>query len=225
MVSSESLISRGILALNYFPEQTAKEEFAKAMQEALEYNSNWAFEFYALRMDVYDPDFLEGETIAKKKLKRSNEYEVMAIVNSMDYSPDGMSIEEQKKFSKMIKKIAPKTYTLSLDSNGYEYFGESLGLDWETIAINDDSIPDPPTTPLIRENNSGKKLLIVGSIYESVTPYKFSQDTAKLLKSPLISVDSSIHGPAAGYDIPCLNKVLIDFFVNDVTPKNMTCKS
>ena len=225
MISSESLISRGIVALNYFPEQTAKEEFSKAMQEALEYNSNWAFEFYALRMDGYDPDFLEGETIAKKKLKRSNEYEVMAIVNSMDYSPDGMSIEEQKKFSKMIKKIAPKTYTLSLDSNGYEYFGESLGLDWETIAINDDSIPDPPTTPLIRENKSGKKLLIVGSIYESVTPYKFSQDTAKLLKSPLISVDSSIHGPAAGYDIPCLNKVLIDFFVNDVTPKNMTCKS
>lgn len=225
MISSEYLISRGIVALNYFPEQSAKEEFSKALQDAVEYNSNWAFEFYALRMDGYDPDFLEGETLAKKKLKRSNEFEIMTIVNSMDYSPEDMSPEEQKEFSKLMRQVAPKTYALGIDSSGYQYFGESLGLSWEEIANRDDSIPDPPTTPLIRENTSGKKLLIVGSINESVTPYRFSQDTAKLLKSPLISVESSIHGPAAGYNIECLNDVLIDFFVNNVTPENMTCKS
>lgn len=225
MISSESLLSHGIFALNYFPEQDAKEEFSRAMQEALNYNSNWAFEYYALGLDGYDTDFLEGETIAKKRLKRSNEYEVMTIVNSMDYSGEDMSIEDQKKLIAKFKEVAPKTYALSVDSNGYEYFGESLGLDWATIARENDSIPDPPTVPLIRENNSGKKLLIVGSIFESVTPYKFSKDTAKLLKSPLISVESSMHGPAAGYDNPCLNKVLVDFFVNDATPEDMTCKS
>ena len=225
MISSESLISRGIVALNYFPEQDAKEEFSKAMQEALDYNSNWAFEFYALSMDGYDPEFLQGETIAKKKLKRSNEFEVMTIVNSMDYSPEDLSIEDQKKLLAKMKKVAPKTYALGVDSNGYQYFGESLGLDWATIARNNDSIPDPPTVPLVRENKSGKKLLIVGSMFESVTPYKFSKDTAKLLKSPLVSVESSIHGPAAGYDNSCLNKVLVDFFVNDITPEDMTCKS
>ena len=225
MISSESLLTRGILALNYFPEADAKEEFAKAMREAIDYGSNWAFEFYALRMDGYEPESLKGSSLAKKKLQRSNSFEIMTIVNSMDYSPEEMSVEDQKEMAKQMKAAAPKLYALNMDSSGYQYFGESLGVDWVTIATEDDSIPDPPTTPLIRENKSGKKLLIVGSIYEAVTPYKFSQDTAKLLKSPLISVESSIHGPAAGYDIPCLNDVLIDFFVNDVVPGDMTCKA
>ena len=225
MVSSESLLSRGILALNYFPEQDAKEEFAKAIKEALEYRSNWAFEFYALRMDGYDPESLKGSSLSAKKLKRTNSFEIMTIVNSMDYSPEELSIEDQKRMAKQMKAVAPKLYALNLDSSGYQYYGESLGVDWVSIANEDDSIPDPPTTPLIRENESGKKLLIVGSIYEAVTPYQFSKDTAKLLKSPLISVESSTHGPAAGYDIPCLNDVLIDFFVNDIVPGDMTCKA
>ena len=225
MVSSESLLTRGILALNYFPEQDAKEEFAKAIKEAIEYRSNWAFEFYALRMDGYDPESLKGSSLSAKKLKRTNSFEIMTIVNSMDYSPEELSIEDQKKMAKQMKAVAPKLYALNLDFSGYQYYGESLGVDWVSIANEDDSIPDPPTTPLIRENKSGKKLLIVGSIYEAVTPYQFSKDTAKLLKSPLISVESSTHGPAAGYDIPCLNDVLIDFFVNDIVPGDMTCKA
>jgi pimeloyl-ACP methyl ester carboxylesterase len=225
MVSSESLLTRGILALNYFPEQDAKEEFAKAIKEAIDYQSNWAFEFYALRMDGYDPESLKGSSLSAKKLKRSNSFEIMTIVNSMDYSPEELSAQDQKKMAKQMKAAAPKLYALNLDFSGYQYYGESLGVDWVSIANEDDSIPDPPTTPLIRENKSGKKLLIVGSIYEAVTPYQFSKDTAKLLKSPLISVESSTHGPAAGYDIPCLNDVLIDFFVNDIVPADMTCKA
>ena len=225
MVSSESLLTRGILALNYFPEQDAKEEFAKAIKEAIDYQSNWAFEFYALRMDGYDPESLKGSSLSAKKLKRSNSFEIMTIVNSMDYSPEELSAQDQKKMAKQMKAAAPKLYALNLDFSGYQYYGESLGVDWVSIANEDDSIPDPPTTPLIRENKSGKKLLIVGSIYEAVTPYQFSKDTAKLLKSPLISVESSTHGPAAGYDIPCLNDVLIDFFVNDIVPGDMTCKA
>lgn len=225
MISSESLVSRGILSLNYFPEDDAKEEFAKAMREAIDYKSNWAFEFYALRMDGYDPESLKGSSLSEKRLERSNSFEIMTIVNSMDYSPEDLSVAEQKRMSKLSREVAPRLYALGMDSSGYEYFGESLGVDWVSIATEDDSIPDPPTTPLIRENKSGKKLLIVGSIYEAVTPYKFSKDTAKLLKSPLISVESSTHGPAAGYDIPCLNDVLIDFFVNDIVPGDMTCKA
>lgn len=225
MISSESVLSRGILALNYFPEQSAKEEFDKAMQDLVDYQSNKLFEYYALQMDGYDPESLDGGSLEEKRLERSNSFEVMTIVNSMDYSPKDLTVAQQKEFSKRISVAAPKLYSLGQDSSGYQYFGESLGLDWEKIAKADDAIPDPPSTPLIRENKSGKKLLIIGSIYEAVTPYRFSKDTAKMLKSPLISVESSTHGPAAGYDIPCLNNMLIDFFVNDVVPGDMTCKA
>ena len=225
MISSESVLSRGILALNYFPEASAKEEFVKAMQDLVDYHYNKSFEYYALRMDGYDPESLDGASLKEKKLERSNSFEIMTIVNSMDYSPEDLTVAQQKEFAKRVSAVAPKLYSLSKDSSGYQYFGESLGLDWEKIAKADDAIPDPPITPLIRENKSGKKLLIIGSIYEAVTPYRFSKDTAKLLKSPLISVESSTHGPAAGYDIPCLNNVLIDYFVNDVVPEDMTCKA
>jgi hypothetical protein len=197
----------------------------KAMQDLVDYHYNKSFEYYALRMDGYDPESLDGASLEEKKLERSNSFEIMTIVNSMDYSPEDLTVAQQKEFAKRVSAVAPKLYSLSKDSSGYQYFGESLGLDWQKIAKADDSIPDPPTTPLIRENKSGKKLLIIGSIYEAVTPYRFSKDTAKLLKSPLISVESSTHGPAAGYDIPCLNNVLIDYFVNDVVPEDMTCEA
>jgi hypothetical protein len=112
---------------------------------------------------------------------------------------------------------------LGEDSSGYAYYGPSFGLDWATIARADLSIPDPPKTPLVRTNTSGKPLLIIGSLHESVTPFSFAKDTARLLKSPLISVESSVHGPAAGYNIPCLNDVLIDYFVNDKKIESQTC--
>ena len=225
MLSSESLLNRGILALNYYPEQTAKEEFAYAMQELEENRSNAVFEYYAFQLDGYNPESLTGSSLEEKELERSNEFEIMTIVNSMDYSPDELTVEEQKEYAKRTQAVAPKLYKLSIDSSGYRYYGEALGLDWEKIAEADDAIPDPPEEPLIRENKSGKKLLIVGSIDEAVTPYQFSKDTAELLKSPLISVESSVHGPAAGYNIACLNKVLVEYFVDDIVPGDMTCKA
>jgi hypothetical protein len=65
--------------------------------------------------------------------------------------------------------------------------------------------------------------LIIGSLYESVTPFAFAKDTATLLKSPLISVESDVHGPAAGYDNACLNKVLFDYFVIGLDIESQTC--
>ena len=182
------------------------------------------FEYLALQLDGYDPDSLGGESLATKKLKRSNSFEMLTIVNTMDYSPDEWSVDERKSYAKKSRAIAPKYAQLNSDASDYEYYGEDIGLSWEKIAESDPNIPDPPSTPLKRENLSGKKVLVIGSIRESVTPYKFAKETAKLLKSPLISVESSVHGPAAGYDIDCLNNVLIDYFVRDIIPQDMTCK-
>ena len=77
--------------------------------------------------------------------------------------------------------------------------------------------------PFVPSNPSGKQLLIVGSLFESVTPFSFAKDTAKLLGSPLITIESDIHGPTAGYDIDCLNDILISYFLTETTIEPLTC--
>ncbi len=223
LMSSEGLLTRGILALSYIPEDQAIEFFNNAMDDLLKDSWNGTFEYLALNLDGYDADKLEGETLSEKTLIRSNAYEVMMIVNTMDYAPDEMTIDEQKDSAAQIAAVSPLWTELNSDASGYNYFGPSLGIDWAKIARDDSMIPDPPKTPLKRTNTSGKPLLIIGSKYESVTPFTFAEDTARLLNSPLIAVESEVHGPAAGYDIACLNNVLIDFFVVGKKIQNQTC--
>jgi hypothetical protein len=205
------------------PEDQAIEEFNLAMDDLANYGWNAAFEFYAFNMDGYDPNSLTGSTLAKKKIVRSNLYEVMSIVNSIDYAWPELTEDQQRELNKKFEEVAPRWTALNQDSSGYEYVGPSVGLSWTKLAQDDPKIPDPPTRPLERINESGKELLIIGSTRESVTPFSFAKDTAKLLKSPLISVDSATHGPAAGYDIKCLNQVLIDFFVNNADVDDQSC--
>lgn len=223
MVSSESLLTHGIHALNYYPEADAIGIFNDAMDELVEYNWNGRFEYLAFQMDGYEPDSLEGTSLESKKIVRNNQYEIMAIVNSMDYEYPEMTTAEKKDFRARYKEVAPMWSELNSDPSGYEYYGEDLGLDWTSIADDDVNIPDPPKEIALRENKSGKPLLIIGSLNESVTPFAFAEDTAKVLKSPLISVESSIHGPAAGYNISCLNNILIDYFVNGKAIESQTC--
>lgn len=223
MISSEALLTHGILALSYFPEDQAISAFNSAMDDLYNYSWNGGFEWYAFQLDGYDPESLKGSSLSAKKLVRSNEFEIMTIVNTMDYSPEDSSVEDQKKIDKLVEAAAPKWTKLSSDASGYRYYGPSYGLSWSSIAESDPNIPDPPKVPLERKNLSGKQLLIIGSTHEAVTPFSFAKDTAKLLKSPLISVDSATHGPAAGYDIPCLNNVLIEFFVAGKNVPSQSC--
>ncbi len=224
MISPESLFRKGLFALNYLPEEQAKRDFISAM-DALEANrSNRIFEWYGLVMDGYDPSALEGgSSLDSKEIIRSNRYEVMEIVNSLDYAPAELTEEEQREFYQQTLKLAPRSTKLSMDSSGYINFKPSKIKDWVEIALADDQIPDPATEPLARENKSGKELLVIGSINESVTPYAFSKETAELLKSPLISVNDSVHAPAAYYNNSCLNRILVDYFISDKEIKNTTC--
>ena len=223
MISSEGLLTRGILALNYIPEETAIEVFNRALDDLDQNGWNGIFEFYSFWLFGYDANNLGGSSLEAKELVRSNMYEIAMIVNTMDYSPQDLSEADQAKIDKLSRAAAPKWIKLNSDASGYEYKGTWPGLSWEKIAKDDGAIPDPPTEPLARVNNSGKQLLIIGATREAVTPFTFAKDTAKLLKSPLISVDSSTHGPAAGYDIPCLNKVLVEFFTTDKAVKSQSC--
>ena len=221
--SSEGLLIRGIQALQYMPEDRAVNEFNLAMDELLKHGWNAPFEWYAFSLDGYDPDSLAGDSLSKKKLKRSNSYEVMMIVNSMDYASPELSEDKQRELYAKFEEVAPRWTELNQDSSGYHYVGPTLGLSWTRLAQDNPNIPDPPTSPLKRTNESGKELLIIGSTRESVTPFSFAKDTAKLLGSPLVSVQSATHGPAAGYDIKCLNEVLIDFFVKNKDVDDQSC--
>lgn len=222
-LSSETLLRRGILTMNYLPEEAAQDYFNQAMRQGFDEQWNGLFEWFGLRIDGYEPDFLEGSSMADKQIVRSNEYEVRVIVNSMDYAFPELSEAEQRELSERTREIAPLLSELYASDNNWEYIGPRLGLSFSDIATNDPNIPSPPTTPFIPQNTSGVPLLVIGSTNESVTPFSFAEDTAELLDSTLITVESSEHAPAAGYRIDCLNDVLVQFFTSDTPLEPTTC--
>jgi len=223
MISGEALFIWGLRTLNYYPADFAQEVFNRGIDEAYFSKWNGTFEWLAFSLDGYDPDSLDGASLADKNIIRTNSYEVRVIVNTMDYSGEPLSDDEQREISAKSAEIAPLMTALNSDSTGYEYIGPPKGLSWEDFATEDPLIPDPPKTPFIPSNPSGKQLLIIGSIDESVTPYSFAQDTAKLLAAPLVSVESSEHAPAAGYDNECINEVLTSYFLGTADVVDVTC--
>jgi pimeloyl-ACP methyl ester carboxylesterase len=223
MVSSESLFTRGIQMLNYYPESDAQDIFNTGMDDAYEYGWNGTFEWLGFTLDGYDADSLDGASLAEKNIVRSNEFEIRVIVNTMDFSLPPLTDDEQREWITRVQEVAPLIWELYSDASGYQYIGPPKGLDWRTLAIADDRIPDPPSVPFVPSNPSGKQLLIVGSLFESVTPFSFAEDTATLLGSPLITVESDVHGPTAGYNIDCLNEILIRYFLSEDTIEAATC--
>jgi hypothetical protein len=209
--------------LNYYPEADAQEIFNIGIDNATTYAWNGSFEWLAFTLDGYDADSLDGASLAEKNILRSNEYEIRVIVNTMDFSLPPLTEDEQREWNTRVQEVAPLTWELYSDDSGYEYIGPPKGLDWRVIALDDDAIPDPPSVPFVPSNPSGKQLLIIGSLFESVTPFSFAEDTAKLLGSPLITVESDRHAPAAGYGIDCLNDVLIRYFLSEDTIEAKTC--
>lgn len=224
-VSSEALFRRGLLTMNYLPERFAQDEFTGAVDEALDQQSITKFEWYGLVIDGYEPDSLAGATLGDKALIRSNEFDVRVIVNSMDFSFPELSEEQQVDLSIRAKQVAPLLSELSAADNGYEYVGPRLGVSFSTIARDDPDIPSPPDTPFIPQNPSGIPLLVVGATDESVTPFTFAVDTAELLDSVLITVESSEHAPVAGYRSNCLNDVIVSFFTSNTPPAPATCSA
>lgn len=224
MLSSEALFQAGIFAMNYLPEDEAAYYFNGAIDELWVNRWNGTFEWFGLWLDGYEPDALEGgNSLEEKNIIRSNEYEIRVIVNTMDFSEPPYTEEQQRDLSQRSKEIAPHFTALYQDASGYEYFGPPKGLSWYQIAIDDPVIPDPPDTPFVPANTSGKKLLIIGATRESVTPFAFAGATADLLASPLITVDTSMHAPAAYYTNSCVTEALLDYFVREVDMTDRQC--
>ena len=222
-ISSEALFAHGIAALNYLPEEEAQGYFDQGLFDAYNYQWNGTFEWFAFWLDGYDPDSLYGETLDDKVIIRSNEFEIRSIVNTMDFSLPPLSETEQRELAEKSESVAPLLNELYSDPSGYEYFGPPKGLSWYQIALDDPQIPDPPATPFIPSNPSRAKLLIIGAMRESVTPFSFAEDTAKILNSPLISVDTDIHAPAGNYSNECVNRILVDYLLDRADIESASC--
>ena len=222
-ISSESLFTRGIAALNYVPQADAQNYFNQGIFDAVQYRWNGTFEWFAFWLDGYDPETLYGESIEAKEMVRSNEYEIRTMVNTMDFSQAPLSEQQQREFSDRAEDVAPLLSALYSDASGYEYFGPPKGLSWYQIALDDPSIPIPPDEPFVPSNPSGAELLIIGSTDESVTPFSFAEDTAEILGGTLIAVESDIHAPAGNYTNDCVNRILIDYFLDRADIEPVTC--
>ena len=177
----------------------------------------------AFYLDGYDSDTLAGPSLEAKTIVRSNEYEIRVIVNTMDFSLPPLSEEVQRSFDDSFREIAPLWSALTSDASGYQYFGPPKGISWYQLALDDLAIPDPPTTPFVPANDSGRQLLVIGSLFESVTPSDSAKDTAELLGAALVSVDSDVHAPAASYNNQCINDALVVYFLGDGPVEDKDC--
>ena len=225
-LSSEYMFTNGIRVLTYYDQATAQQYFNDGLDEVSGAEKwNGTFEYFAMQMDGYDPDTLRGETYQPEKIKRDNSYEIMTIVNSMDLDyTDKSSKVAKKELAAKIKKVSPFWTALNSDASKYEYEGDRDGIDWISMAKEDDAIPDPPTKKPVRANKSGKKVLVVGAKFESTTPYAFAIKTAADLKSPLVTFNGTGHAPLAGFDQKCLNDIFVKYFVHNKLPaKSVTC--
>ena len=224
--SNEAMFLKGLQTLAYYPEKDAQSAFNQAIDELKQYKWNGTFEWIGLNLDGYDVDALNGRSeYSPKDLVRDNSFEVMLIVNQMDVAWPDLTVEQQKEMHAAVVKAAPFWSKLQSDSSGWQYFGEDKTVSFADFAFKDDSIPDPPKTYPARTNTSGKTLLIVGSKYESVTPFVFAEKTAKELSSPLVTYEGTEHAPVAGFENECLTKIFVDYLVNNVDPvAGATCK-
>jgi pimeloyl-ACP methyl ester carboxylesterase len=225
--SDETLFTHGIFALTYYDDTTAQSYFNQGI-DALLAPDHWngMFEYFGFQLDGYDPESLRGAKYDPTKIVRDNSYEIMTMVNSMDRDDrDLTSVEHQKKLADQIAAAAPFWTALNSDASNYKWVPERSGSDWSWLAFDDKNIPDPPANMAPRINESGRQFLVVGSRHESTTPYPFSVQTAKDLKSSLVTFEGSEHAPLAGFTHECLNKIFVAYMLHDKLPAaGTTCK-
>ena len=229
-LSSEYMFTHGIHVLTYYDSETALQYFTEGLDAVRKSKWNGLFEYLALNMDGYD---LESMYKAYQNeagynptgYTRDNSYEIMTMVNGIDRDQRELKTHaEQDAFDVKYAKAAPFWHKLTTDPSGFKYYDDEPGNMWSWEAFKNDAIPDPPKNAAPRTNTSGKPVLIVGSLKESVTPYAFAVSTAKQLKSPLVTWTGTEHAPLAGFAHSCLNQVFLDYMLKDSLPsEGKTC--
>jgi pimeloyl-ACP methyl ester carboxylesterase len=225
-VSSEYMFTHGIFALTYYDNTTAQSYFNQGIDALLKPDHwNGMFEYFGFQLDGYDAESLRGPKYNPSKIVRNNSFEIMTMVDSMDRDDrDLTSVEHQKKLADEVKAASPFWTALTSDASNYTWTPERSGSDWSWLAFDDKNIPDPPANMAPRTNTSGRQFLVVGSRHESTTPYPFSVQTAKDLKSSLVTFEGNEHAPLAGFTHECLNKIFVAYMLHDkLPPAGTTC--
>jgi pimeloyl-ACP methyl ester carboxylesterase len=204
---SGALLFDGLFMMTYYPADEIYKDFRSALNQVklLDYS---VFEWYGFVYHGYDP-----ETKA-----RDNSDEIVEIVNCLDEDRRKFeSREEILERQKQIAQVAPIYHFLTTPTNEYVYIPKQQGCDWTWLAFEDDSIANPPDSFLDPVNDTGRPVLIIASRNDNATPYSGAVNTAKFLKSPLITLEGDGHGVA--YDgNECITKIIDDYLFNDVLP-------
>ena len=222
--SDETMFTHGMFALTYMDDTTAQSYFNQAIDDLLGPGRwNGIFEYLGFQLDGYDPASLRGPHYTPSNIVRNNSYEIMTMVNGTDRDlRDLTSAEHQKKLAKQLEAASPFWTALNSDASKYTWVPKRSGSEWSWLAFDDKSIPDPPANMEPRTNETGHQFLVVGSRHESTTPYAFSVQAAKDLKSPLVTFEGSEHAPLAGFTHQCLNKIFVAYMLHGKVPASGT---
>lgn len=204
-VGSGALLFDGIFQMTYYPVDDIYSDFKAGMNELkiLDYP---VFEWYGLTYHGYDPE----------TMKRTNSDEILEIVNCLDTDSRRFDTEaELLELEAEIKKVAPLYHYLLTPENNYFYLTERQGCEWSWLAFEDPDITNPPEAFLDPVNETGKPVLIIASRNDNATPYSGAINTAKFLRSPLVTLEGDGHGVAYSGN-KCLDDVITDYLINDV---------
>jgi pimeloyl-ACP methyl ester carboxylesterase len=205
-LSTEYLFNRGLLALTYYDSRMAQHAFNEGIDALLRHHWNGYFEYLALRMDGYDTTqmytaYQNGEPYDPQGYTRDNSFEIREMVNGIDVDQrDRRTHAQQDALSRKVRSAGPLLWSLDHDSTNFTYYEDHGGNQWSWAAFEDPNIPDPPRHRPPRTNTSGRPVMVIGSRWESTTPYPYAVRTAEDLSrySSRGTAMNMRHWPASG---------------------------
>jgi pimeloyl-ACP methyl ester carboxylesterase len=208
--SDDELLYYGLLALTYGSTEASYPDFRDSMVK-LAAGDAWYFEFEALELYGWNP-------VGEGEWERSNSSDLLNIVNCLDVdSRDQRSKEKIAEDEKRFAAADPFTSKFFAADSGYVYVGERAGCQWSWLAFDDPKIPDPPDLMKSPVNESGETFLVIGSKLDTVTPIENALDTAKLLRSRMLTYEGSGHVPSFG-GIECIDTAVVEYLVRGYLP-------
>ena len=210
MPSDDEILFYGLLALSYGSTEDSFPDFRDSMIK-LAAGDAWYFEWEALMLYGWSPK--EDDTWV-----RNNSSDILEIVNCLDTDGRDLrskeSIEEDEKLFAAADPFSTKYFT---SDSGYVYLGDRRGCQWSWLAFDDPKIPDPPEVMASPVNESGQTFLVIGSKLDTVTPIENAKDTAKRLKSRMLTYEGSGHVPSFG-GIACIDDAVVAYLVDGSLP-------
>ena len=208
--SDDELLYLGLFNLTYGSTESSYPNFSESMNELVK-GDGWYFEWEALNYSGWTAN-------DENEWERDNSSDILRVVNCLDM--DGRDLRTKEEIEKDDKRFAdadPFTAKYYSSDSGYEYIGQRQGCQWSWLAFDDPKIPDPPDLMASPVNESGQTFLVIGSKLDTVTPIENAKDTAKRLKSRMLTYEGSGHVPSFG-GIACIDDAVTSYLVEGYLP-------